>query len=116
MPHYWFRIPLTPTAPHLKEAKQRGGAPDVTKEVRKDAHSRRKSLKDIVFESNLEFCDAIIYSEEPMSNEDCEWFRQHWDIKNPEHAPCTPLLSVDESVLADPNWIRRGPSGGDEAS
>jgi hypothetical protein len=115
VPHYWFRIPLTPTAPHLKEAKQRGGAPEIKKEIRKDAHSRRKSLKSVGFESNLEYCDAIIESDEPMSNEDCEWFRQRWDITNPDHAPCRPMLSADESVLADPNWIRGGPSG-DEAS
>lgn len=111
MPHYWFRVPLSGTAPHLKEAKQRGGAPAVKREIKKDAAMRGKEA-DVTFAADLSECRVNVFSAEPMSQEDIDWFRDRWDVRDED--PVDSTLSADESVLESDQWIWRGSSGSSE--
>lgn len=109
MPHYWFKIPLGGTADHLKRAKAQGGGPGVKRELRKDARSRSKSLEDALFAPGLTSVDADVYSEEPMSEEDSNWFHERWETG--EQGCPEPRLAADETVLEpDSGWRREGPS------
>ena len=105
MPHYWFTIPLGGTAEHLKRAKHEGGAPKVKQVLRIDAREKGKSVPHALFAPGLASVDADVYSEEPMSEEDCNWFHARWETGGrgcPE-----PRLEADETVLEpDSGWIR----------
>jgi hypothetical protein len=105
MPHYWFKIPLDGTAPHLKQAKAQGGGPGVKRELRKDAQSRNKSLADALFAPGLSSVDAAVYSEDELSEEECNWFHERWDTG--ERGCPEPRFAADETVLEpDSGWIR----------
>ena len=105
MPHYWFRVPLDGTADHLKRAKAQGGAPAVNRELRKDARTRNKSLAGSLFAPGLASVDADVYSDEPMTAEDCKWFHERWETGD-DDCP-EPRLAADETVLEpDSGWIR----------
>lgn len=105
MPHYWFKIPLDGTADHLKRAKAQGGGPKVTQELRKDARTRNKSLEAALYAPGLTSVDADVYSDEPMSEEDCNWFHERWET-GAKGCP-EPRLAADETVLEPGSgWIR----------
>ena len=105
MPHYWFKVPLSGTADHLKRAKDAGGAPKVKQELKKDARDRGKSLEKALFAPDMSYCDALVWSDDYMTETECGSFNDVWDTGVtgcPE-----PLLSASETVL-EPNsgWIR----------
>jgi hypothetical protein len=105
MPHYWFRVPLSGTADHLKQAKQTGGAPKVKHELKKDARDRRKSLAEALFAPDMSFCKALVWSEEDMTPDECESFHKRWDTG--EQGCPEKMVSADESVFEpDSGWIR----------
>lgn len=106
MPHYWFRVPLSGTAPHLKEAKERGGAPAVKKEIKKDAASRGKEAQ-VTFAPDLSYCRVSVFSADPMSQADIDWFKDRWDVQSDGDEDTT--LSADETVLEESGgWTFRG--------
>ncbi len=90
VPHYWFRIPLEGTADHLKKAKAEGGKDAVKREIGKDAQMKRKTLENTEFANDESYCDAEIDSRAPLTREECDWFRERWDITRHGHAPCRP--------------------------
>jgi hypothetical protein len=105
MPHYWFRVPLSGTADHLKRAKQTGGAPKVKQELKKDARTKGKSLKDAFFAPDMSACDAIVESDDDLTPEECSWFQERWDTG--EQGCPEPRLEADETVLEpESGWIR----------
>jgi hypothetical protein len=105
MPHYWFKIPLGGTAPHLKKAKEDGGGPGVLHELRKDARRRNKSIGKAHFAPDVTSCDASVFSEEEMSEEDCNWFHERWETGG--HGRPERRLEADETVLEkDSGWFR----------
>lgn len=105
MPHYWFKVPLSGTADHLKQAKQDGGGPKVKQELRKDARDRGKSLYDALFAPDMSYCDAIVWSETDMDEDECDSFNDRWDTGTrgcPEKR-----LTADETVFEPGSgWIR----------
>ncbi len=108
VPHYWFKVPLSNTAPHLKDAKERGGAPEVKKELRKDAHSKRKSLRHASFTPGLSECLAEVESPEPMTDEECDWFNERWDT-GMKGCP-VPQYDADETIEESGGWRFEPPS------
>ena len=101
VPHYWFRVPLSGTAPHLKEAKRRGGAPAVKQEMKKDAAKRGKEV-EVTFAPDLSYCLAAVFSAVPMTQEDIAWFKQRWDVQGDDDGGGEETtLSADESVLEE---------------
>jgi len=116
VPHYWFRIPLSSTAPHLKAAKEKHGANGVQRELEKDVAEKQKSLsKPAVFDPDMNACEAWVFSVRPMTREECQWFRDRWDIKEPSHAPCRPMLAPHEVELGPPDDLQGwGPPNDEE--
>ena len=105
MPHYWFRVPLSGTADHLKRAKQTGGAPKVKHELKKDARDRGKEVPNALFAAGLEFVDVDVFSVDRMSAADCNWFHERWETG--ESGCPEETLDADETVLEPGSgWIR----------
>lgn len=105
MPHYWFRVPLSGTADHLKRAKQTGGAPKVKQELRKDASDKGKSVPQALFAPGLEFVDVDVFSVQPMSEADSNWFHERWETG--EKGCPEERHDADETVLEPGSgWIR----------
>jgi hypothetical protein len=104
MPHYWFPIPLD-TAPHLKKAKQEGGAPRVKWALQNDAAKRGKAVRDVSFAADMNSCKAeLISAPDPLTPEECADFIKLWDC--PRDTRCEPRLDADETVLEEGSgWV-----------
>lgn len=108
MPHYWFRIPLSSTADHLKRAKERGGAPAVKRAIDADAIGKGKAAKKVLFDPRMNWCYALLYSRDPLTPDECNELKELWDIDRA--SPCSMLLEADETVLEEAEeWIASEP-------
>ena len=110
MPHYWFRVPLSGTADHLKRAKQTGGAPKVKHELKKDARDRgkcRSTERASLQRTCRRSCDVDVCSADRMSAAECNWFHERWETGEsgcPERGstPTRPSWSPDSGWIRDP--------------
>jgi len=109
VPHYWFRVPLDATAPHLKDAKRQGGAPAVTRALRHDAHSQHKAVPEVRYAPDVSECMVDVYSPDELTPEDCDWFNEHWDTGT-KGCP-VPQYDADETVDESRGWRFEPPTG-----
>jgi hypothetical protein len=114
VPHYWFKVPLSNTAPHLRDAKRRGGAPEVTKELRKDAHKKHKSIPHVHYAGDLSECSADVYSPDPMTDAECDWFNETWETG--ERGCPEPQYDTDETVDTSRGWRFEPPEADEQPS
>ena len=111
MPHYWFRVPLSGTADHLKRAKQTGGAPKVKQELKKDARDTKgKALPDALLRPGprVRLRRRSSSPRTGMTAADCNWFHEPVGHRRAAAARAE-RLDADETVLEPGERLDPGP-------